>query len=375
MLVPLVRMLSKYPVEVHVRRHLRATDPTGRVAGPCVEDAIDDPFAQEESALYDLRIKRTDLTITTPAGDAYAVPHSAGLGMARTSTGAAKHPAQTHPDPVPTLRSRSDDGVAIAAAGGVSHASSSRANRPRLDSSDDYYSPLSEINSFLPVIEAQTKLRVNEPYDPHPHVHRAAPPLRREVNPLGGPAPAYHPDADHTVVNPAPPSGAAATPTATQAPSLLHALFGWWGPAPTTAGSLEVTTAGQAAAPQSRVDLATPTSAPDTASGAKLGSISSAPDPVTEPVPATSDSIASITAGRTTTDISQPATSGKSATTTAPMHSHGNSERVSSPTSAPSPMNKIAERLQQIREQKLQYQAKHRPDTNSGTGQANPEEV
>jgi hypothetical protein len=74
LLVPLIRSLSKHAVVVHVRKH---TLPAGSSGMAGAEDSFSDPFAQEESALYDVRIKRRDVTLST--ADRAAVAPSAGV--------------------------------------------------------------------------------------------------------------------------------------------------------------------------------------------------------------------------------------------------------------------------------------------------------
>jgi hypothetical protein len=137
LLVPLVRKLSKYPIVVHIRRHQRSADPPHHEGRAPSVDSIDDPFAQKEQALSDLRIKRADVTIPNTFEQAQGDHPMAGM----STFGVSAAPQ--------TIRTRSDDGVVVAAAGGASHASDSRCSRFRVDS-HDYYSPLAEINAFLP---------------------------------------------------------------------------------------------------------------------------------------------------------------------------------------------------------------------------------
>jgi hypothetical protein len=376
LLVPLVRKLSKYPIVVHIRRHQRSADPPHHEGRAPSVDSIDDPFAQKEQALSDLRIKRADVTIPSTFEQARGDHPVAGM----STLGVSAAPQ--------TIRTRSDDGVVVAAAGGASHASDSRGNRFRMDS-HDYYSPLAEINAFLPgeypylivpvpqpfseagafclsssncsllchaVIEAHTKLRVREPYDPHPHVHLAPSALAREVNPLGGPAPPYHPDRDHTVTNGAQ-TAVTATPAPAPAPTILQSMFSWWGPS-TEAGATQSGAAMTASTPEGAS-----TSVPH-AESAVLGerpaegpalhrgtSLSETQTTSQEPAEKTASQPTHTT---TVADGAGPpgvAAANASAASSAP----------SAPAAAtPSPMSKISERLQQIREQKVQYQQKNR---------------
>jgi hypothetical protein len=202
------------------------------------------------------------------------------------------------------------------------------------------------------VIEAHTKLRVREPYDPHPHVPLAPSALAREVNPLGGPAPPYHPDRDHTVVNGA---QTAATPTTAPAPAptILQSMFSWWGP------STEVGTLGSAAA-------AAP--APEGAEAPNAESAVSEEPPTEGPSLHQGASETQLSTSHETQEktASQPTHSTTAVDTAGPPGvAAANASAASSAPSAtaavtPSPMSKISERLQQIREQKVQYQQKNR---------------
>lgn len=136
-LVPLIRSLSKYPLVVHTRKHYRGQ-------GGADEEVSGDPFAAVDAALYDVRIKRTDLTIPTGGRQP-----TASSDEAASSAEQKGHSAQ---------RSNSDDAAALRIARGSGDSDSTGAssdgtnrygNRYRVDS-QEYYSPLSEINSFLP---------------------------------------------------------------------------------------------------------------------------------------------------------------------------------------------------------------------------------
>jgi hypothetical protein len=117
LLVPLIRSLSKHAVVVHVRKH---TQPAGSSTAVAAEDAFSDPFAQEESALYDIRIKRRDVTI--------------GTGDGESASSAVKASAHPHREEGPS-RDRLSSHEKAASSG------------YRTDSHD--YSSLSEINASL----------------------------------------------------------------------------------------------------------------------------------------------------------------------------------------------------------------------------------
>ena len=128
LLVPLIRSLSKYPLVVHVRRHAKKGPKQGRLSAAREEEEASDPFAQEEAALYDIRIKRTDVTITESAAQ-----NSVKVGTAKSIMYKEdEHYADPH------------------------HQQQHMPARFRVDS-QEYYSPLAEINLALSGIEAETR--------------------------------------------------------------------------------------------------------------------------------------------------------------------------------------------------------------------------
>lgn len=152
--VPLVRSLSKYPLIVHTRRHIRKKiQNKSNYHRDASSDFDGDPFAAEEDALYDIRIKRTDITLS-PGGTPALVGATVGLSGGSTGSVGAINTGTTITN---GSASDSKDGLGVVVMGSGRSVSgdslgldgSSGQGRFRVDS-QEYYSPLSEINSFLP---------------------------------------------------------------------------------------------------------------------------------------------------------------------------------------------------------------------------------
>ena len=221
LLVPLIRSLSKYPLVVHVRRHAKKGPKQGRLGAAREEEEASDPFAQEEAALYDIRIKRTDVTITEAAAQ-----NSLKVGTTKSTEYAEKDDHYADP-----------------------HHHQQQQHLParfRVDS-QEYYSPLAEINLALSGIEAETRkgrLSNDPSFRPTPAV-LTAPSVRGRssseellrTSSLSG----YTTSSNGTASTNS--SGystdyrsqsfSGAPTAAAPAPSLMQSWFGWWDtPAP-----------------------------------------------------------------------------------------------------------------------------------------------
>lgn len=135
LLIPLIRSLSKPAITVHVKKHSRSPVPvplpptTGASSAPPAPSSASavavDPFAQDDF-LYDIRIKRLDVTLSTE-GTTEGSSSSSGAGKSAYGHGA-------------NAEGYISDQVA---------AHNFHQQRAGLKHRPDY-SPLAEINSFLP---------------------------------------------------------------------------------------------------------------------------------------------------------------------------------------------------------------------------------
>lgn len=325
LLVPLIRSLSKYPLVVHVRRHAKKGPKQGRLIAAREEEEASDPFAQEEAALYDIRIKRTDVTITESAAQ-----NSVKVGTAKSIMYKEdEHYADPH-----------------------HHQQQHMPARFRVDS-QEYYSPLAEINLALSGIEAEThkgRLSNDPSFRPTPAVSttpsvrgRSSSEELLRTSSLSGyttssngtastNSSGYSTDYRSQSFSGAP--TVASTAAAAPAPSLMQSWFGWWDtPAP----------------PQPPLeDAPLPPAAPHHALPAVIAQHTLPPLHNATQVEADhKEDRTETTAGG---EESNPAS--------AVSASAANDSTASTPskpaTVGVSPAAKIAERLQQIRAQKLQ---------------------
>lgn len=315
LLVPLIRSLSRYPLAVQVRRHAKKGPKQGRLSAEREEEEASDPFAQEEAALYDIRIKRTDVTITESVAQ-----NSVKVGAAKSIMYKEDEYADPH-----------------------HHQQQHMPARFRVDS-QEYYSPLAEINLALSGIEAETRkgrLSNDPSFQPTPAV-LTAPSMRGRssseellrTSSLSGyttssngtastNSSGYSTDYRSQSFSGAP--TVASTAAASPAPSLMQSWFGWW-------------------------DTPAPPQPP----------LEDAPLPPTAPHHALPVVIAQHTLPplHSDTDHKEDRTSTTAGGEENNLASAANDSTASTPSKptavGASPAAKIAERLQQIRAQKLQ---------------------
>eukprot|EP01032_Pedospumella_encystans_P016158 gene16158-18445_t len=348
LLVPLIRSLAKPKIVVHVKRHLASqlspssvphhqshgqfnthADLVHNAGRSTSQDSHDpttaastDPFAND--ILYDIRIKRLDVTLSADSGlsgsteEGYMIDHTAAKQFFRKNS------------------------------------------QYRVDT--EYYSPLSEINSALPAIEEQTKRRI---FDHAPDAHHYSSSSSSSTGPRfksfdAGPrsksferdymstetGATWERSASFSVAPGASAGSAYVVPAA--APSILQSIYTWWGaaPLPTPAllsegednarSSAREATLGSATVPATS---STAASSPTVKSSVNLEAAGATTSPASSAGQLSAHS--STASFASTQDTSENVASTKSMTSSVPA----------SPARAP--VNKIAERLQKIRVQKL----------------------
>lgn len=143
LLIPLIRSLSKPPLTVHVKKHSRAPIPVHPSTAPET-----DLFAQDDF-LYDIRIKRLDVTLSTGTGSTVSSAGCVSSGLAGVFSQGANAEGYV------------SDQVA---AHNFHQQRAGLKHRGQGVDSQSYYSPLSEINSALPGTMFDKRLIANS-YD------------------------------------------------------------------------------------------------------------------------------------------------------------------------------------------------------------------
>lgn len=214
-------------------------------------------------------------------------------------------------------------------------------------------------DSFPAVIEAKTKRRIDGPPEPAqvPHV---VSPLRRAVSHTGASdAPAPHksdPVATTAQTPAAAPTAAVLAPVVPA--TFLQSIYSWWDPGTALASAAPAASVTSAVSSSTAVD-ASPKESDNITTQAAKGE-----QPHTE-VEKKRD-IGQCGGGEGVRGSSFSELSSVSSTVGGGASSAATASSVAVASPSPSPANKIAEKLQQIREQKLQYQQKQRDKQQRG---------